>query len=291
MIFCADAYSPTSSRWNSDAFYHPNTSRTNTIPTKGGHFLKQDPYVYDAAFFNITATEAMALDPKQRIAMEVTYEALENANLSLQDISGTQTTCYIGSAVSDYRDSVIRDFMQNPKYHLLGTGEEMISNRISHFLNIHGPSATIATACSSSLMATHMAVQSIKSGEADMAITGGVGLMLTPDFTTHLANLSFLNPAGRSRAFDESAGGYGRGEGCGILILKRLDKAIADHDSIRAVIRATGANSDGYTQGGEHFLPWSIVMIVLDFTDLRIHLPASDYAVSRSPGSPHKTRL
>lgn len=244
-----DAYSPTSSRWNSDAFYHPNTSRTNTIPTKGGHFLKQDPYVYDAAFFNITATEAVALDPKQRIAMEVTYEALENANLSLQDISGTQTTCYIGSAVSDYRDAVIRDFMQNPKYHLLGTGEEMISNRISHFLNIHGPSATVATACSSSLMATHMAVQSIKSGEADMAITGGVGLMLTPDFTTHLANLSFLNPAGQSRAFDESAGGYGRGEGCGIIILKRLDKALADGDSIRSIIRATGANSDGYTQG------------------------------------------
>ncbi|KAK0728741.1 phenolpthiocerol synthesis polyketide synthase ppsB [Lasiosphaeria miniovina] len=244
-----DAYSPTSSRWNSDAFYHPDKTRTNVIPTKGGHFLKEDPYVYDAAFFNITAAEAMALDPKQRIAMEVTYEALENANLGLQDVWGTQTTCYIGSAVSDYRDSVIRDFMQNPKYHLLGTGEEMISNRISHFLNIHGPSATVATACSSSLMATHLAVQSIKSGEADMAITGGVGLMLTPDFTTHLANLSFLNPAGQSRAFDESAGGYGRGEGCGIIVLKRLDKALADGDNIRAVIRATGANSDGYTQG------------------------------------------
>lgn len=154
------------------------------IPTKGGHFLKEDPYVYDAAFFNITAAEAVALDPKQRIAMEVTYEALENANLGLQGVWGTHTTCYIGSAVSDYRDSVVRDFMQNPKYHLLGTGEEMISNRISHFLNIHGPSATVATACSSSLMATHLAVQSIRSGEADMAITGGVGLMLTPDFTT-----------------------------------------------------------------------------------------------------------
>jgi zearalenone synthase (highly reducing iterative type I polyketide synthase) len=251
---CTDAYSPTSSRWNSNAFYHPNTSRTNTIPTKGGHFLKEDPYVYDAAFFNITAIEAVAMDPKQRIAMEVTYEALENANLSLEDISGTKTTCYIGSAVSDYRDSVIRDFMQNPKYHLLGTGEEMIANRISHFFNIHGPSATVATACSSSLTATHMAVQSIKSGESQMAITGGVGLMLTPDFTTHLANLSFLSPSGRSKAFDESAAGYGRGEGCGIIILKRLDMALADGDNIRAVIRATGANSDGHTQGGERVL-------------------------------------
>ena len=125
--------------------------------------------------------------------MEVTYEALENANFSLQDIWGTQTTCYIGSTVSDYRDALIRDFMQNPKYHLLGTGEEMISNRISHFLNIHGPSATVTTACSSSLIATHMAVQSIKSGEADMAITGGVGLMLTPDYTTvSRKSLSFL---------------------------------------------------------------------------------------------------
>lgn len=125
--------------------------------------------------------------------MEVTYEALENANISLQEVWGTQTTCYIGSTVSDYRDALIRDFMQTPKYHLLGTGEEMISNRISHFLNIHGPSATMTTACSSSLVATHMSVQSIKSGEADMAITGGVGLMLTPDYTTVRSNpLNFL---------------------------------------------------------------------------------------------------
>ncbi|KAF2679048.1 phenolpthiocerol synthesis polyketide synthase ppsB [Lentithecium fluviatile CBS 122367] len=244
-----DAYSPTSTRWNSDAFHHPNSSRLNVLPTKGGHFIKQNPYAFDAAFFNIIATEAIALDPKQRIAMEVTYEAFENAGMSLQHVSGTQTACYIGSGVSDYRGSVERDFMHYPKYHLLGTGDEMISNRISHFLNIHGPSATVQTACSSSLMATHLACQSLKSGESEMAITGGVSLMLTPDFTTHLNNLSFLNPAGKSKAFDESAAGYGRGEGCGIIILKRLDKAVQDGDAIRAVIRATGANSDGYTQG------------------------------------------
>ncbi|PKX89224.1 type I polyketide synthase [Aspergillus novofumigatus IBT 16806] len=244
-----DAYSPTSPRWNSDAFYHPGDTRLNALPTKGGHFLKEDPYVFDAAFFNITATEAIALDPKQRIAMEVTYEAFENAGMSLQRISGTQTACYIGSGPSDYRGAVERDFLHNPKYHLLGTGDEMISNRISHFFNVHGPSATVQTACSSSLMATHLACQSLKSGESEMAITGGVSLMLTPDFTTHLNNLNFLNPEGLSKAFDESAGGYGRGEGCGIIILKRLADAIHDGDDIRAVIRATGANSDGFTQG------------------------------------------
>ncbi|KAK2786787.1 Highly reducing polyketide synthase curS1 [Onygenales sp. PD_12] len=243
------AYSPTSPRWNSDAFYHPGGSRLNTLPTKGGHFLKEDPYVFDAAFFNITAAEAVALDPKQRIAMEVTYEAFENADMPLQRISGTQTACYIGSGASDYRGAVERDFLQNPKYHLLGTGDEMIANRVSHFFNIHGPSATVQTACSSSLTAAHLACQSLKSGESEMVITGGVSLMLTPDFTTHLNNLTFLNPEGLSKTFDESAGGYGRGEGCGIIILKRLDDAIRDGDNIRAVIRGSGVNSDGFTQG------------------------------------------
>ncbi|KAH7357484.1 reducing polyketide synthase [Pyrenochaeta sp. MPI-SDFR-AT-0127] len=244
-----DAYSPRTDRWNPDAFYHPNSSRLGTIPTKGGHFLKQDPYVFDAAFFNITATEALALDPKQRIAMEVAYEALENAGMPLRKVAGSQTACFMGSAMADYRDSMTRDFGFAPKYQILGTSEEMVSNRISHFLDIHGPSATIHTACSSSLVATHIACQSIRSGEADMAIAGGVGIILTPDSSMQLNNLSFLNPEGHSRSFDANAGGYARGEGCGILVLKRLDRAIEDGDSIRAVIRASGVNSDGWTQG------------------------------------------
>nr|QEO60268.1 polyketide synthase [Alternaria oxytropis] len=244
-----DAYSPRTDRWNPDAFYHPNSSRLGTIPTKGGHFLTQDPYVFDAAFFNITATEALALDPKQRIAMEVAYGALENAAMPLRKVAGSQTACFMGSAMADYRDSMSRDFGFAPKYQILGTSEEMVSNRISHFLDIHGPSATVHTACSSSLVAAHVACQSIRSGEADMAIAGGVGIILTPDSSMSLNNLSFLNPEGHSRSFDADAGGYARGEGCGILILKRLDRAIEDGDNIRAVIRASGVNSDGWTQG------------------------------------------
>ncbi|MCJ1312675.1 Reducing polyketide synthase rads1 [Agyrium rufum] len=244
------AHSATTDRFNADAFYHPKGSkRQNVLPVKGGHFIKQDPYVFDAAFFNITAAEAMAFDPKQRIAMEVAYEALENAGLPLQKVAGTQTSCFMGSSMSDYREAVARDFGHAPKYHLLGTSEEMVSNRISHFLDIHGPSATVQTACSSSHVATHLACQSLHSGEANMAIAGGIGMMLSPDSIMHLNNLGFLSQKGQSRAFDADAGGYGRGEGCGVLIMKRLDRAIEDGDTVRAIIRASGVNSDGWTPG------------------------------------------
>ncbi|KAI1771028.1 hypothetical protein F4818DRAFT_454916 [Hypoxylon cercidicola] len=238
-------------RYNAEAFYHPQTkgTRQNVIPTKGGYFLKQDPYVFDAAFFNITATEAIALDPRQRITMEVAYEALENAGIPLQRVKGTQTACFVGVSMSDYRDAVSRDFGHFPKYQILGVSDEMIANRISHFLDIHGPSATVQSACSSSLVATHVACQSLRSGESEMAIAGGVGLITLTDGTMHLNNLGFLNPEGHSRSFDADANGYGRGEGCGIVILKRLDDAIRDGDTIRAVIRGTGVNSDGWTQG------------------------------------------
>lgn len=211
--------------------------------------MKQDPHVFDAAFFNITAAEAISLDPKQRIALEVAYEAFENAGKTLKQVAGTTTACFVGSSMSDYRDAVVRDFAHNPKYHVLGTCEEMIANRISHFFDIHGPSATVHTACSSSLVAIHLACQSLLSGDAEMALAGGVGMILTPDGTMQLNNLGFLNPEGHSRSFDKDAGGYGRGEGCGILVLKKLDKALEDGDNIRAVIRASGVNSDGWTQG------------------------------------------
>ncbi|KAF2180797.1 KR domain-containing protein [Zopfia rhizophila CBS 207.26] len=245
------AYTPKSNRYNEDAFHHPggDNKRQNVLPVRGGYLLKQDPYVFDAAFFNITAAEAMAFDPKQRIAMEVVYEAVENAGLGLQGVRGTQTACYMGTSMSDYRDSIVRDFGNYPKYHLLGTSDEMISNRVSHFFDLHGPSATIETACSSSHVATHLACQSLQSGESEMAIAGGVGMLLVPESTMQLNNLGFLSPLGQSRAFDSKAGGYARGEGCGVIVMKRLDQAIKDGDTIRAVIRGSGVNQDGWTQG------------------------------------------
>lgn len=166
-----DAYSPDTDRYNTTAFYHANsTKRQNVIPTRGCHFLKEDPYLFDAAFFNITGTEAVAMDPKQRIALEIAYEAIENAGLAPKKLSGTRTACYMGSTLSDYRDSLIRDFGHHPKHYLVGMAEEMIANRISHFFDLHGPSATVATACSSSLVTIHLACQSLRTGESDVCI-------------------------------------------------------------------------------------------------------------------------
>ena len=246
-----DAFSQNHDRFNADAFQHSTgkKDRHNVIPTKGGFILEQDPYVFDASFFVIRAAEAMTLDPRQRLAMEVAYEALENAGMPLQKVAGTQTSAFMGSAMSDYRTAVDHDFTHYPKYHLLGISDEMISNRISHSLDVHRPSATIQTACSSSHVATHLACLSIHSGEAEMALAGGVGLILSPEATMHLNNLQFLSPEGKSKTFDSEADEYGRGEGCGVLVLKRLDKAVADGDNIRATIRASSINSDGWTQG------------------------------------------
>lgn len=124
-------YSNSTDRYNAKAFVHPQKegTRQNVVPTEGGYFLKENPYVFDAAFFNITATEAISFDPRQRITMEVAFEALENAGITLADVKGTQTACFMGTSMSDYRDAVSRDFQNYPKYHILGVSDEMIANR------------------------------------------------------------------------------------------------------------------------------------------------------------------
>ncbi|KAI6487042.1 Type I Iterative PKS [Pyricularia oryzae] len=239
-------------RFNASAFYHANSSgRQNVLPCKGAHFLKGDPYAFDAAFFNMTPGEALASDPRQRLALEVAYEALENASMTLQRVAGSRTACFVGAAanMAEYRDGIVRDFGNQPQHTIMGVSEELMSNRLSHFFDLHGPSATVETACSSSLVAVHLACQSLRLGESEMAVAGGVNLLLSPDTFMQLQNLSVLSPEGRSRSFDDEGRGYGRGEGCGIVVLKPLAAALRDGDPIRAVIRGTGSNSDGWTKG------------------------------------------
>lgn len=218
------------------------------LPTKGGHFIKEDPYAFDSSFFKFSAAEASVLDPKQRILLEVTYEALENAGLPPSRVAGTRTACIIGTAWSDYRDAIVRDFEHWPRLYLMGVSDEMISNRLSHFYDLRGPSMTVETACSSSLVAIHQACDSLRSGQAEMAVAGGINMILSPEATMELSSLGVLNPDGRSLSFDEEANGYGRAEGCGIIVLKPLDQAINDGNHIRAVIRGSGVNSDGWTK-------------------------------------------
>lgn len=178
----------------------------------------------------------------------MTYEALENAGLPLPRVAGTRTACIVGTAWSDYRDAIVRDFEHWPRLYLMGVSDEMVSNRLSHFFDLRGPSMTVETACSSSLVAIHQACESIRSGQADMAVAGGINMTLSPEATMELNSLGVLNPDGKSLSFDEKASGYARAEGCGIVILKPLDQAIRDGNHIRAIIRGSGVNSDGWTK-------------------------------------------
>ena len=242
------AYSE-SDRFNVDSFHSSDSARLNTTRSRGGHFLRQDVAAFDANFFSISESEASAMDPQARIMLEIAYEAFENAGLPLDKIAGTDTSCYIGNFTTDYREMLLRDPDSAPLYSLSGSGQELISNRISWFYDLRGPSFTLGTACSSSLVAIHQACQSIRTGESSMSIVGGSNLLLNPDMFMMLSNLQFLAQDGRCKSFDASGDGYGRGEGFAAVILKRVDYAIRDADPIRAVIRGTGVNQDGKTKG------------------------------------------
>ncbi|KAF4636598.1 hypothetical protein G7Y89_g1488 [Cudoniella acicularis] len=236
-------------RFNIDAFYHSNSERTDSLNVRHGHFLKGDLSTFDAPFFSIHGNEAACMDPQQRGLLETSYRALENAGIRLEDVAGSNTSVFIGSISHEFEWLAVRDPEQWPRYFSTGTGPSMLSNRISWFYNFTGPSMTIDTACSSSLQAVHLACQSILRGDSNMGIAGGSNLILNPETMVALSNLGFLSPDGISYSFDHRANGYARGEGWGLVIVKKLSDALRDGNTIRAVIRATGSNQDGRTPG------------------------------------------
>ncbi|OAA75373.1 Beta-ketoacyl synthase [Akanthomyces lecanii RCEF 1005] len=236
-------------RLNVNGYYHPGGDRQGSISFKGGHFLKGNVAEFDAPFFSIAAADAKAIDPQQRMLLEVCYEALENAGCTKEDIDGTDTSVYVGSFVKDYEQICLRDPDWQPQYAATGNGIAIMANRISYYFNLHGPSMTLDTGCSGSLVSIHLAAQSLRSGESSLAIAAGAGLILTPNTIMPMTALNFLSPDGKCFTFDARANGYGRGEGIGVVILKRLSDAIRDNDTIRAVIRGTQVNQDGRTTG------------------------------------------
>ncbi|CAG8003769.1 unnamed protein product [Penicillium olsonii] len=265
-----EGYTPIPARrWNNEAFYHPDNARHGSINVKGGHFLEADISAFDAPFFNMTGDEAAAMDPQQRLLLEVAYEGLENgqwllllpfvdsrysqgaAGIPLGKIAGTNTSCFVGSFSADYTDLLLRDPDCVPMYQCTNAGQSraMTANRLSYFFDLKGPSVTVDTACSGSLVALHLACQSIQTGDASTAIAAGVNLILSHEFMSTMSMMRFLSPDGRCHTFDEKANGYARGEAVGCLILKPLAKALHDGDTIRAVIRGTGSNQDGRTAG------------------------------------------
>ncbi|EAA29886.2 hypothetical protein GE21DRAFT_5309 [Neurospora crassa] len=235
-------------RFNIDGFHHPNFEKLNGTNVIGGHFMKEDVGLFDAHFFNLSAETAAALDPQFRLQLESTYEALESAGITLQDVAGSNTSVYAGSFFRDYHESLIRDPDTLPRFLLMGTGAAMASNRLSHFFDLRGPSMSVDTGCSTTLTALHQACQSLRSGESTMSIVGGANIMFNPDMFLAMSSMTLISKDGRSWAFDSRANGYGRGEGSATVVLKPLDAALRDGDPIRAVIRDSGINQDGKTE-------------------------------------------
>lgn len=220
------------------------------INSQEAHFLSSDIKNFDAGFFSVPPHEAGSMDPQQRGMMETTFHALESAGLRMEDVAGTRTSVHIGCFASDFATIQFRDTQGIPNYNSLGTAGSMLANRISWFYDLHGESMYVDTACSSSLVAMSLACQGLLAGESDVAVVGGSNIILIPEFSISLSNMSMLSPTGRSHSFDSRADGYGRGEGFATLILKPLSKAIADGNPIRALVRSIGTNQDGRTNSG-----------------------------------------
>ncbi|KXX76983.1 Nonribosomal peptide synthetase 14 [Madurella mycetomatis] len=237
------------SRFNIDAFFHPDGEYHGTTNSPKAYFLDQDHRVFDAGFFNITPKEAEAIDPQQRMLLEVVYEALEDAGYTLRQYAGEKVAVFAGVMTADYDTLSQRDELDTSRYYATGNARSILSNRISYFFNFTGPSLTIDTACSSSLVALHQAVLSLRSGECEMACVAGANLIITPEQFVVESSLHMLSPSGHCRMWDAKADGYARGEGVAAIFIKPLSKAIRDGDRIDAIIRQTGVNSDGRSRG------------------------------------------
>ncbi|KAJ5758973.1 hypothetical protein N7520_006129 [Penicillium odoratum] len=237
------------SRFNPDAFYHPDSSHHGTSNVRHSYVLSDDHRLFDAQFFGTKPVEANAIDPQQRLLLETVYESLESAGIPMEKLQGSDTGVYVGLMTNDYSDLVGRDIQNIPAYFASGTARSILSNRISYFFNWHGPSMTIDTACSSSLVAMHQAVQSLRTGETKVAVAAGTNLLLGPEQYVAESKLKMLSPTGRSRMWDKDADGYARGDGIAVVVLKPLTAALADGDHIECIIRETGTNQDGRTKG------------------------------------------
>lgn len=240
-----------SSRWNIDALYDPTGEQLGKMSVRRAA-LVADVDKFDAAFFGVAPREAAKMDPQQRLLLEVAWEAFEVAGWAPDRMSGSATGVYIGIGGQDYSriPSQYDDYFRYIDAHVgTGTALSIAANRLSYALDLRGPSVAVDTACSSSSVAIHWAMQSLRHRECDAALAGGVNLILSPETTIAFSKARMLSPDGRCRPFDAGANGYVRGEGCALVVLKRLTDAQRDGDTVLAVIRASAVNQDGRTSG------------------------------------------
>lgn len=238
-------------RWEARKFYDPDPAKLGKMSTFRGGFLDRVDQ-FDAHFFGISPREAIWLDPQQRLLLRAAWEAFEDAGLDADRLAGSDTGVFIGGFTLDYQ--LLQNYGIHSRYELqahsaTGMMMTMLANRLSHAFDLRGPSLTVDTACSASLVALHLASQAIWNGECSHALVGGVNVMLAPNMTIAESKGGFLSPDGRCKTFDASANGYARGEGAGVVLLKPLSQARADRDLIYALVRGTAVTQDGHTNG------------------------------------------
>lgn len=248
-------------RWKWESFYHPDPATKEALNWKHGYFLgtgSEDDgendmssllSAFDSRFFDMAPREAAAVDPQQRLLLETVYEALEQAGLTIEQMRGSSTSVHMATFARDYDRMGYQDGSQLPHLHLTGTGDAIMSARISYWLDLRGPCHTLDTGCSGSMVAVHEACEALRTGQATMAIAGGSQLLLSPDQSIALSCIGIANKDGKCYVFDDRGQGYGRGEGVAALVLKRLDDAIRDGDPIQGVVVGSGVNHDGRTKG------------------------------------------
>lgn len=238
-------------RWDSDKYYSEDKDEPGKMYTKKAGFLNIPINEFDAQFFNISPKEAESLDPQQRLLLELTWEAFESSGMDIGEYFGTNTGVYVGIAGEEYSFAHYKsgDLSKVNAYSLTGTTFSTACGRISYTFGFEGPCMAIDTACSSSLTALHVACKAIETGEIDTAVVAGVNLMVTPSLHVGFSKLGAISADGQSKSFDASANGYGRGEGAGVLILKRIKDAKNKKDNILGIVRATAANQDAKSNG------------------------------------------
>jgi amino acid adenylation domain-containing protein/non-ribosomal peptide synthase protein (TIGR01720 family) len=238
-------------RWDMDAYYDAAAGTRGRMYTREGGFIT-DADKFDPLFFGISPKEANAMDPQQRLLLEVCWEALEHAGIRPSSLRGSDSGVFIGMGADDYQQLIRANndaaYFQDV-FTGLGTERSIAAGRVAYLLDFHGPVMQLDTACSSSLVSIHQACKSLLYDNCPLALAGGVNLMLSPDSTVKLCQMNALSPTGACKTFDDSADGYVRGEGAGIVVLKKLSDALADGDNVLAVISGSAINHDGLSNG------------------------------------------
>nr|WP_314464369.1 SDR family NAD(P)-dependent oxidoreductase [uncultured Clostridium sp.] len=231
-------------RWNWKQYFGEPGENENKTTIKWGGFMN-DVDKFDPAFFGISPYEAEIMDPRQRIFLETVWEVIEDAGYQASDLAGSKTGVFSGAISSEYYERINQQNMEIQALTPIGTFNSILTNRVSYLMNFHGPSETVDTACSGSLVAIHRAIEALNNKECDLAIAGGISLMVNPAYHIAFEKAGMLSKDGKCKTFDQAADGYVRGEGCGVILLKPLSKAKADRDNIYAVIKGSAVNHGG----------------------------------------------